>query len=97
MFQFAWNPAKAASNLRKHKVSFDLACEVFQDPHLLSVLDEEHHDFEERWITMGRIRAGRLLVVCHTEAPIEGNMISIRLITARVATPNERHQYETGE
>ena len=97
MFNFAWDPAKAASNLRKHKVSFDLAREVFEDPLSVSELDDDRRGFEERWITMGCTRADRLLVVCHTYAPIEGNTNSVRLISARLATPNERRQYEFGE
>ncbi len=65
MFKFAWDPAKAASNLRKHKVSFDLAREVFEDPLSVSEIDDDRRGFEERWITMGCTRADRLLVVCH--------------------------------
>ncbi len=96
MYQFEWDPAKAAANARKHQVSFELACEVFEDPYLLSVLDDDHSQFEERWITMGFSRNNRLLVVCHTY-PITGAAAgSIRLISARPATPSERRQYEAG-
>jgi uncharacterized protein len=31
-FRFEWDPAKAASNLRKHGVSFDTAMRSFADP-----------------------------------------------------------------
>jgi uncharacterized DUF497 family protein len=31
-FRFEWDPAKAASNLRKHGVSFDTAMRAFADP-----------------------------------------------------------------
>ena len=60
MFEFEWDPAKAASNLRKHKVGFELAATVFQDLLMQSILDEDHSEFEQRWITMGRARDGRL-------------------------------------
>ena len=97
MYEFEWDPAKAASNLRKHGVGFDLACEVFEDPHSLSMLDDEHSEFEERWIGMGFSRKGRLLVVCHTDVPTGEGTSSVRIISARLATPNERRQYESGE
>ena len=96
MFEFDWDPAKAASNFRKHRVRFDLACDVFRDPHAVSVLNDEHSEFEERWITMGRTRDGRLLVVCHTDVPMGDDTHLTRIISARPATRNERHQYESG-
>jgi uncharacterized DUF497 family protein len=30
--RFEWDGRKAETNLRKHKVSFEVACEVFFDP-----------------------------------------------------------------
>ena len=97
MFAFEWDPAKAASNLRKHKVSFDLAATIFRDPLVQSILDEDHGEFEERWITMGRAADGRLVVVSHTDAHTDGDKRSIRLISARPATRNERRQFESGK
>ena len=61
MFEFEWDPAKAASNLRKHKVGFELAATVFQDSLMQSILDEDHSEFEQRWMTMGP-RSGRSAV-----------------------------------
>ena len=95
MYQFEWDPAKAAANARKHQVSFELAREVFEDPYAISVPDDEHSRFEERWITMGFSRNNRMLVVCHTY-PLTGAMGSIRIISARPPTPSERRQYEAG-
>ena len=97
MFEFEWDPAKAASNLRKHKVGFVLAATIFRDPLMQSILDEDHSEFEQRWITMGHARDGRLLVVSHTDARTEGDKISVRLISARPATRNEQRQFESGE
>ena len=54
MFEFEWEPAKAASNLRRHGISFELAATVFQDPLMRSIPDEDHSEFEERWITIGQ-------------------------------------------
>ena len=92
---FEWDPAKAASNLRKHKVSFNDAATVFLDPLSRSVPDESHNQYEERWITMGVARDGRLLVVSHTHIGTADHNISGRLISARTATPSERRQYES--
>ncbi len=97
MFEFEWDPAKAASNLRKHKVSFNLAATVFQDPFTRSILDRDHSEFEERWITMGHDRDGCLLVVSHTWNEATGGKNSVRIISARRATRNEQRQYEPGK
>ena len=97
MFEFEWDPAKAASNLRKHKIGFELAATVFQDPMSLSTIDQDHGASEERWITMGIDHDGRLLFVCHTYAELAGGGELVRIISARKATPRERRQYETGE
>jgi uncharacterized DUF497 family protein len=59
-FHFAWDAAKAASNHRKHGVSFDLAATVFRDPLMISIPDEEHSENEERWITIGRAENSKL-------------------------------------
>ena len=63
---FDWDPKKAASNLRKHKVSFVEASGVFCDPLALTVFDEDHGMHEERWITLGQVNGRRLVVVIHT-------------------------------
>ena len=49
--KFEWHKKKAAQNLRKHNVSFDEAKTVFDDEMFISVVDEEHSDDEERYIT----------------------------------------------
>ena len=97
MFEFEWDPAKAASNFRKHAVSFELAATVLQDPLSRSVLDEEHGGLERRWTTVGLASDGQLLVVSHADAETVGDAIVVRLISARPATCNERREYESGE
>ena len=94
---FEWDPVKAASNLRKHRIEFGLASTVFEDPLSTSIRDEDRGGVEERWITMGEARNGQLLVVVHTDRRTRGGEISVRIISARRATRNERHQYESGE
>ena len=91
---FDWDPAKAASNLVKHKVSFDEAMAVFRDPLALSRLDEGHGPNEERWVTLGQGENGRLIVVVHTYAETDGEGATIRIISARRPTRREARQYE---
>lgn len=91
---FEWDAKKAASNLRKHGVSFEEAAEVFRDPLALSLLDENHGQNEERWITLGQASNRKLVVVVHTWREDGGGPIHVRLISARVATSHETQQYE---
>lgn len=94
-FNFEWDPAKAASNAREHGVTFDAAATVFEDRLMRSILDEEHSDFEQRWITLGEARNGRLLVVVHTYREGGDSGARVRIISARPATPGERRDYES--
>ncbi|MDQ6986942.1 MAG: BrnT family toxin [Mariprofundaceae bacterium] len=64
-YNFEWDPLKAASNLKKHGVSFEEAAEVFVDPLQLNILDEANEG-EERWITLGNTKAHKLRLVVHT-------------------------------
>jgi uncharacterized DUF497 family protein len=80
---------KAHANLLKHRVSFDEAADVFQDPLCVTVFDAWHSVDEVRWATIGASNKLRLLVVFHTY-----RASTIRLISARLPTANERRQYE---
>ena len=90
--RFEWDPRKAASNLRKHGVSFEEASTVFSDPLSLTIADPDHSDDEERWMILGQSNRLRLLVVAHTD---DGN--TVRIISARLAEPRERRRYEEGK
>jgi uncharacterized DUF497 family protein len=57
-FQFEWDEAKAAANLRKHGVSFELASSIFGDPRILTVADTTHSEIEERWFSIGLATSG---------------------------------------
>lgn len=94
IFEFDWDPAKARSNARKHHVSFQEAMAVFEDPLALTIFDEGHSEGEERWVTLGAIGNGRLIVVVHTYAEIEDERAAIRIISARRATKREARQYQ---
>jgi uncharacterized protein len=91
--KFDWDPAKAASNVKKHKVTFEDAKAVFYDDFAVQFFDEEHSDDEDRFLLLGMSLDTRLLLVCHCERD-EGDVI--RIISARKATPNEA-QYYRGE
>ena len=65
-YTFEWDPIKARENLRKHRVSFDRAAEVLLDPLAISIVDEEHGEHEEQWVSLGRDRRGSLLILIHT-------------------------------
>jgi len=92
-YNFEWDPAKARQNLQKHGVSFERASEVFLDPLMISVEDEEHSEEEERWATLGRDKNSVVLVVVHTFREMDADNCSIRLISARRATRREAKQY----
>jgi len=86
---FEWDADKAASNLRKHRVSFDEARTVLSDPREMTMFDEDHSEDEDRYISMGLSGQGRVVVVSYTERDDR-----IRIISARVANKRERAQYE---
>ena len=86
---FEWAATKAATNLRKHAVSFDEGATIFHDPLIASMPDPDHSEDEERYLSIGLSAQGRLLVVVHTQ---RGERT--RLISCRKATPVERRIYE---
>ena len=90
MLRFEWDPKKAASNLRKHRVSFEDAQTVFADQNAKLIDDPDHSEDEERFVLLGLSRSLRLLVVCHCYRS-EGNVI--RIISARKAEVDERNSY----
>ena len=95
-YYFDWDIVKAASNFRKHGVSFEEAIGVFKDPEALSLFDrEQSDDEEERWITVGRAGKPGLLLVIHTVQE-SVNRYHIRIISARRATKLESMKFEEG-
>jgi uncharacterized protein len=89
---FDWDPAKATSNATKHRVTFEEAMTIFDDPLSVSVLDDESSG-EERWVTLGQTPSGNLLLVVHTWSAMDADHITVRLISARRPTRNESRQY----
>ncbi len=92
LVRISWDENKNRSNRIKHKVSFEVASLVFDDPFHLSRLDRVV-DGEERWQTMGMVGDVLLLLVAHTWEDADGDMV-VRIISARKADAHERKQYE---
>ena len=62
---------------------------MFDDPLSITIPDPDHAGDEERFLIIGLSSQRNLLVVVHT---IRGEQI--RLISARLATKQERRNYE---
>ena len=88
--KFEWDSRKAQQNLLDHEISFEEATTVFGDLLAGTIPDPDHSSGEVRFLTIGLISNGRLIVVSHIE---EGDII--RIISARQATTHERKQYES--
>lgn len=87
--RFTWDPRKAASNMRKHGVSFEEAASVFADP--LALVVEDAVD-PECTLLIGTSSRQRVLLTVYTEIDED----TIRIISARRATSHERKHYEEG-
>lgn len=87
---FHWDPRKAVVNEIKHGVAFEEAITVFDDPLARIFVDEWHSEAEFREIIIGHSNTGRLLLVAFAEQPDT----TLRVISARCATPREQRDYE---
>lgn len=85
---FRWDREKALANLRKHEVSFTTACEAFFDP-FIRLQHSETVGGEERETAIGMTKTWALLVMVYTL-----RADSVRIISARRATAQERRTYE---
>jgi uncharacterized DUF497 family protein len=85
---FEWDSQKAIANIRKHGVSFEQACEAFFDPFLVR-LEDEVIDDELREQILGMSASRKILFVVYVL-----RFENIRVISARVATLEERESYE---
>jgi uncharacterized protein len=82
-----WDEAKNVSNQKKHGVSFEEAQALFgRGLDYLELFDEAHSDEEDRFIAVGPIERGLVLVVYTTRDDDD----TIRIISARWATKKER-------
>ena len=84
-----WDEAKNLANQTKHGVSFEEASALFSSGvDYLEIFDETHSDDEERFIAIGPIRRGLVLVVW-----TERDEDTTRIISARWATKREHAAY----
>lgn len=80
-----WDRSKNEANRRKHGIGFEEAAELFRTGvHFVELIDEAHSEEEERFIAIGPIRRG-LVVIVWTER----DETAIRIISARLATKGE--------
>ncbi len=86
---FEWDKRKSTLNLNKHRVSFDEATTVFDDPLAVIFDDLNHSSNERREIIIGHSVSNRLLLVCFSE-----RTDLIRIFSARPVTRSERKDYE---
>jgi len=93
MIEFEWDPRKEAKNKEKHGVSFEEARSVFYDEYAVHFFDDDNSGQEDRFLMLGLSGEARILLVCHCE---RNSGDSIRIISARKATKNERKHYQGG-
>lgn len=80
--KFERDPAKAASNMRKHGVTFEEAITVFKDPLAFIFDDTAHSEHEHREIIIGLSAVRRMILVCF----VERHEDTVRIVSARPAT-----------
>jgi uncharacterized protein len=91
--RFEWDEDKAEANSVNHSgVTFFEAATVFVDPLSIIVDDDEHSIAEQRFLTVGQSKQGRILIVSYTEREDV-----IRIVSAREAKPKEIRAYEEAE
>ena len=87
--ELEWDLRKNISNQEKHGISFHEAKELFESGvDFLEIYDGEHSFSEERFVAIGPIRRG-IVVVIWTERSEN----RVRMISARFATPREANEY----
>lgn len=91
MVKVEWDAAKNRENLRKHGISFEEAEELFvSSSDYLEIFDVAHSEFEDRFIAIGPVARGLVLVVW-----TERDETTIRIISARWANEREQALYHS--
>lgn len=86
---FEWDNEKAGRNFRKHGISFAEATSLFRSgADYLEIYDADHADAEDRFLCIGPIARGIVLIVI-----VEVDTNVIRIISARRATRRESLLY----
>ena len=89
--EFEWDENKDAENQRKHRISFQVAVDVFDDPHHLEEDSTKPEYGEERRRAIGMVE-DRVVTVIFTDR--DGKT---RIISARRARDDERERYDQGK
>jgi uncharacterized DUF497 family protein len=89
--KFVWDPAKAASNRRKHGVTFQEAASCFADPKGCYFRNDTQ-GYEDRLILIAFSQKARILFVVHAEVGRD----AIRIISARKASRQQSKLYRLG-
>jgi uncharacterized protein len=85
-----WDEEKDRANRRKHGISFEEASGLFRgEADYLEIFDDAHSDLEDRFLAIGPIQRG-LVIISWTEREEE----TIRIISARWVSRRERFLYE---
>lgn len=87
---FEWDENKNRINQRKHGISFEEATTVFYDEYAILFDDPEHSAEEDRFLIIGTTSKERICIVSHC---YRGQENTIRIISARKATKNEKKIY----
>jgi len=90
--RITWDPAKNDANQARHHISFEDAAKVFALPEQFRFTgyDIQHSDDEDRWISVGLIDKGVVVVVYVIRGSSDDEY---RIISARIADPDERRAY----
>ena len=88
--RITWDPQKAEINFIKHKIRFSDAELALYDTYAMT-LEEQVIEGEQRFVTVGSDALGRIVMVVYSY-----RADTIRLISAKKATPSQRKQYEKG-
>ena len=88
--RFEWDEEKNRENRRKHGVSFEEARTVFYDDNAVEFYDDEHSEWEDRFLLLGVSSRLRVLMVCQCLRK-GGNVV--RIVSARKAAAIERKHY----
>lgn len=87
--KYEWDDNKDAANRKRHGLSFKSAIKVFADLHRVERYDDEHSEYEERFIVIGMLSDTAVVIQCVYTPRNE----TIRMISARKATNEERREY----
>ena len=91
--KYEWDENKNEINKRKHGLSFETAREVFYDEFAILFDDPDHSIGEERFLIIGSTKTEQICIVSHCYRDSEN---TIRIISARRATKNEKRIYLDG-